>query len=158
MQVFHTKQVWQPQQPQLIYSRHTEIPNRNCQSDGLGHRNNFSPKRITTLRKLTRTAKFISWAVLQRSAPNPSLIHPGQPASCLWQWPVLPTEGQGTAKLFLIPGVLLFPLSCTGRSTDHTRGVGSAEERLSCQNFSIHSISLLSDPSEQTILKLKEWL
>lgn len=83
----------QPQQPLFIWSRHTDIPNRNCQSDGPAHRNNFSPKWITMLRKLTKAAKYINWAVLERAAPNPSRICPGQPASCLWQWP-----GPGAAE------------------------------------------------------------
>lgn len=64
---------------------------------------------------------------------------------------------QGIAKLFLITGILLFPLSCTRRNHKSGLWFGSSEGHLSLQNFTKHRISLLGDPSHQYIMRLKSW-
>lgn len=154
MKIFYTTQHQQfPLTPGArvhLKKAHRKKSNRNCQSDGLGHRNNFSPKWITILRKLTKTAEFISWAALERTAPNPP-NRPDQPASCVWQRPVPGASGRGARNTgwqepscFLWAGISQAD-SCFSSLVRH----------LSLQNFSNHRLYLVGDPSDQ--YRLKGW-
>lgn len=132
------------------------MPNRNCQSDGLAHRNNFS-KWISMLRKLTKAAKFINWAGKGCSKSITALSWPASP--CLWQWPVPGSADRGarTAKPFLITGILLFPLSCTQGKHKSASWCGTSEGHLSLQTLSSLRISLLGDSSDLCIVRLRKW-
>lgn len=94
-----------------------KYPTGTVKSDALGHRNNFSLKWITIRRKLTKLQNSLA---AQRCKVLLQIHHGlSWPASILSRTVTYPRrcrEGQGTAKLFPVTAVLLFPLLCSHRN------------------------------------------
>lgn len=125
----------------------TQTSSRNCQSYSPGHSNNFS-KWISTLRKPTKTAKLISWAVPESTAPHPSC---GQASTLRWQWPAPGTS----ASKDVVTGASAFLLPVPAGITRSDSWLGFSQGHGSLQRVSSHRLSLLGDSSDQ--YRLKSW-